>query len=332
MFVKTRAVFNAGAGGVWVVGSHPQNILHLRRTSFIKLKVLYKPTAPPEQIHRPDGPPCLPKKTIPASFPLVPSGRYVCKRNQTPSFPPSCRDGMLVTKHKANPWFAPPGQYALPSQEIMLRKGLGCLPKQHTAPNGAGFCLSGFLYKHTAPRSQERRVAKGCTQTCCSAGATPVPAGRHVYQKKPSQTLFPSSHRDDMLVKRNQTPSFPASCRDGMLVTKLIANPWFAAPGQYALSSRELMLRKGLGCLPKQHTAPNGAGFCLSGFLYKHTAPTAHKLHQAQGFSQTYCSAGAAPVPAGRHEIGRAPCRQRLPTSHLDETLVKRNTPTAFTP
>src|SRR5690625_2223700 len=142
MFVKTRAVFNAGAGGVWVVGSHPQNILHLRRTSFIKLKVLYKPTAPPEQIHRPDGPPCLPKKTIPASFPLVPSGRYVCKRNQTPSFPPSCRDGMLVTKHKADPWFAPAGQYALPSQEIMLRKGLGCLPKQHTAPNGAGGCMS----------------------------------------------------------------------------------------------------------------------------------------------------------------------------------------------
>src|SRR5690625_1171095 len=160
MFVKTRAVFNAGAGGVWVVGSHPQNILHLRRTSFIKLKVFHKPTAPPEQppsrraamftnknhpslfSPRPGGPPCLPKKTIPASFPLVPSGRYVCKRNQTPSFPPSCRDGMLVTKHKADPWFAPAGQYALPSQEIMLRKGLGCLPKQHTAPNGAGGCMS----------------------------------------------------------------------------------------------------------------------------------------------------------------------------------------------
>src|SRR5690625_874258 len=123
MFVKTRAVFNAGAGGVWVVGSHPQNILHLRRTSFIKLKVLYKPTAPLEQ----------PPSRRAAMF---------TKRNQTPSFPPSCRDGMLVTKHKADPWFAPAGQYALPSQEIMLRKGLGCLPKQHTAPNGAGGCMS----------------------------------------------------------------------------------------------------------------------------------------------------------------------------------------------
>src|SRR5690625_2778990 len=130
MFVKTRAVFNAGAGGVWVVGSHPQNILHLRRTSFIKLKVLYKPTAPLEQIHRPDGPPCLPKKTIPASFPLVPAGRHVYQKKPShplfPSshrddmfvketsplpFPPSCRDGMLVTKHKANIWFAPAGQY-----------------------------------------------------------------------------------------------------------------------------------------------------------------------------------------------------------------------------
>src|SRR5690625_7713612 len=71
----------------------------------------------------------------------------------------------------------------------------------------------------------------------------------------------------------------------------------FAPAGQYALPSQEIMLRKGLGCLPKQHTAPNGAGFCLSSFLYKHTAPTAHKLHQAQGLVQTYCSAGADPPP-----------------------------------
>src|SRR5690625_2217271 len=107
----------------------------------------------------------------------------------------------------------------------MLRKGLGCLPKQHTAPNGAGFCLSSFLYKHTAPTAHKLHQAQGFSQTYCSAGAAPVPAGRHVYQKKPSQPLFPSSHRDDMFVKETSPLPFPPSCRDGMLVTKHKANP-----------------------------------------------------------------------------------------------------------
>src|SRR5690625_5423900 len=122
------------------------------------------------------------------------------KRVLPPAFPPSCRDGMLVTKHKANPWFAPPGQYALPSQEIMLRKGLGCLPKQHTAPNGAGFCLSGRLYTHTAPTAHKLHQAQGFSHTYCSAVAAPDPVGLPLYQSKQSQPLFASSHRDDMFV------------------------------------------------------------------------------------------------------------------------------------
>src|SRR5690625_3504898 len=37
---------------------------------------------------RPGGPPCLPKTTIPAPFPLVPSGHYACKQNPAPCLPP----------------------------------------------------------------------------------------------------------------------------------------------------------------------------------------------------------------------------------------------------
>jgi len=76
MFVKTRAVFNAGAGGVWVVGSHPQNILHLRRGRLYEPSVLYKYIAPMEQTRPVKDAIFVEKRRKPAPF--APAGQYVC--------------------------------------------------------------------------------------------------------------------------------------------------------------------------------------------------------------------------------------------------------------
>src|SRR5690625_3170962 len=62
-FVQTYCTYGAQAS------SSPTSVTHL----------LLRRSSP-----RPRGPPCLPKKTIPASFPLVPSGRYACNKTPDP--------------------------------------------------------------------------------------------------------------------------------------------------------------------------------------------------------------------------------------------------------
>src|SRR5690625_634663 len=95
-----------------------------------------------------------------------------------------------------------------------------------------------FVQTYCTYGAQASSSSRSCTNLLLRWSRSTAPTGRHVYQKKPSQPLFPSSHRDDMFVKETSPLPFPPSCRDGMLVTKHKANPWFAPAGQYALPSQ----------------------------------------------------------------------------------------------
>src|SRR5690625_1961324 len=86
LFVQTYCTYGAQASSS--SRSCTNLLLRRSRSTAPTGRHVYQKNHPSLFSPRPGGPPCLPKKTIPASFPLVPSGRYVCKRNQTPAFSP----------------------------------------------------------------------------------------------------------------------------------------------------------------------------------------------------------------------------------------------------